>query len=66
MEGSGARSIGDSGRFEADDRPLGLAACHLLEAGVVVHGPFITGERLSLAYSSRGPTDTQPAGTLPR
>ena len=27
---------------------------------------FMTGERLSLAYSSRGPMETQPTGTLPR
>src|SRR4029077_10872656 len=34
----GACDIGDSGRFDADDRPLGLATRHFLEASVVVHG----------------------------
>jgi hypothetical protein len=27
---------------------------------------FITGERFSFAKSSRGPSDTQPTGVLPR
>src|SRR5438128_688376 len=38
MERLRACDIGDSGRFEADDRPVGLAARHFLEAGVIVHG----------------------------
>ena len=29
---------GDSGSFDADDRPVGLAARHFFEAGFVVHG----------------------------
>jgi hypothetical protein len=48
-----AGDIGDSGRLDAENGPLGLATRHFLETGLVVHAPAAASDRASLALEDR-------------